>query len=330
MGPSQAPFSDEEEKSDDVDVQYLDILVQGDGRDFGAHCSNVRMSFAILNEGRAVARPGKHYTLGIMDTDEDHATLDHNLGDLFTEINHLEGRDFYDPRAKKTYRLRMFLSGDWKFLKIVTGLAAPNAKHHFCLWCKCLKEQSSDTDMTWDIVRSEQERQSVLSNSVPPMVVAPVDVHLPPIGPARWTFVNQLVQQCNLAVVLKPLAKDYHLDFPGDKKKGVLNQIVAMMKGWEAQGQQGDDAAKDNAHRRILVMCKHPKHPAGCLRNLQTTGRHVDTLRLREEESAAEHYIRPDHARRAALFSACVRRAVLASGRGRVSDRNGVSRTTAG
>jgi hypothetical protein len=35
----------------------------------------------------------------------------------------------------------------------------------------------------------------------------------------------------------------------------VVNQIVAMLKGWEAQGQQGDGAAKDNADRRILVMC---------------------------------------------------------------------------
>jgi hypothetical protein len=64
-----------------------------------------QMSFAILNEGRAVARPSKHYTLGIMDTDEDHATLCHNLGDLFTEINNLEGRNLYDERANKTYRL---------------------------------------------------------------------------------------------------------------------------------------------------------------------------------------------------------------------------------
>jgi hypothetical protein len=51
----------------------------------------------------------------------------------------------------------MFLSGDWKFLKIVTGMAAPNAKHHFCLWCKCLEEEISDTDMSWDIDRSEEE-----------------------------------------------------------------------------------------------------------------------------------------------------------------------------
>jgi hypothetical protein len=36
--------------------------------------------------------------------------------------------------------ISMFLSGDRKLLSIVTGLPAPNAKHHFCLWYKCPME----------------------------------------------------------------------------------------------------------------------------------------------------------------------------------------------
>jgi hypothetical protein len=49
MGPSQAPFvSEEEEKRDDAEVKYLDILIQGDGRNFGAHCSNVQSFLSSL------------------------------------------------------------------------------------------------------------------------------------------------------------------------------------------------------------------------------------------------------------------------------------------
>jgi hypothetical protein len=43
---------------------FLDILLQGDGRCMGSSTSNVQMAFAILNEGRDVARPRSHYTIG--------------------------------------------------------------------------------------------------------------------------------------------------------------------------------------------------------------------------------------------------------------------------
>jgi hypothetical protein len=51
MGPSQMPYSHEEEKDEygSEDVPFLDILIQGDGRNSG-DCSNVHMSFCILNE----------------------------------------------------------------------------------------------------------------------------------------------------------------------------------------------------------------------------------------------------------------------------------------
>jgi hypothetical protein len=70
---------------------FLDVLLQGDGRNMGSSTSNVQMAFAILNEGRDVARPRSHYTVGIMDMSEDYDSLEYNFGDLLREVNAMEG-----------------------------------------------------------------------------------------------------------------------------------------------------------------------------------------------------------------------------------------------
>ena len=255
VGPAQAPYYAEEEEKRDEELKYLDILVQGDGRNFGKQCSNVQMSFAILNEGRDVARPCKHHTLGIMDMSEDHGTLGYNFKALLDEINSLEGQSFTDPHGD-TYTFRMFLSGDWKFLQIVTGMAAPSSKKQFCIWCKCLKEDIADTSMCWCIDRSDQERQQLLG-AVEESEAQPEPITLPPSGDARWDRVNEIVGACNLVSVLRPFARDYELGTGKDNKPVVTNHVINMLKVFEVEGQRGDAAAVLAADERIRRMCQY-------------------------------------------------------------------------
>jgi hypothetical protein len=260
MGPSQQPYQ-QDEKAPDDGIEFLDLLLQGDGRNMGKRCSNVQMSFAILNEGREVARSIKHHTLGIMDSQEDHSTLALNFKSLLAEVNDLEGKLFTDPITGVTYRIRMFLSGDWKFLRIVTGMAAPN-QHHFCIWCKCTKDEIADLDMSWTIDRSEGERQAILGKQ--PLLVDPSPVEaiqLPPAGPLRWAFVKGVVDSCNLTHVLRTTAKDYRLGHAKDDKRTVSRHLVAMMQGWyEAAGRVEDDGISlQHADARIISFCTNLK-----------------------------------------------------------------------
>jgi hypothetical protein len=218
-----------------------------------------------------------------MDGDDDHATLYDNLKPKFDEIDELEGKLFTPPNSDTPYRIRLFLSGDWKFLRIVTGMAAPSAKNHVCVWCKCLKEKIADMSRTWDIDRSERERRSVIDNQGTPITPAVANIELPPVGPPRWPFVSKIVNDCNLAAVVKPMAKDYHLSFPGDKKAGIVNKTVAMMKCWEAEGERGDDAAKRRADLRIHTMCVNMAiQLAAYVRNRQPVSKATNYGYLRE------------------------------------------------
>jgi hypothetical protein len=53
MGPGQSAYVDDAEKMDEEDNHstptFLDILLQGDGRNMGSSTSTFQMAFAILN-----------------------------------------------------------------------------------------------------------------------------------------------------------------------------------------------------------------------------------------------------------------------------------------
>jgi hypothetical protein len=136
---------------------------------------NVQLSFSCLNEGRSVALPSKQYWLGIMAGDEDYDALKYNFQPLLDEIAAIDNTDFVDPKSGDVYQIRSFLSGDWKFLRIVMGLSAPN-QHDICLWCPCTKDSIADLTQTWKITRRATDREAALdglASEAPPLPIVP-------------------------------------------------------------------------------------------------------------------------------------------------------------
>jgi hypothetical protein len=99
-------------------VQGLDVLVQGNcDRPNNCH-STCHLSLRVLNDARSRERGDEHYTLCLLETDDDDEAFARQIHPLIDEINYLEGKLFNDLRAEKSYKLRLFISGDCKFLQI--------------------------------------------------------------------------------------------------------------------------------------------------------------------------------------------------------------------
>jgi len=160
QGPLPPVFNGDSMEQEEIEPepQYLDVCIQGDGRNMGMHVKNVQFAMCILNLGRKMLRPEHRHCLAIMDGSEDYDILKYNLKDLIQEINDLEGSRIKDPLTGSVYIIRMFLSGDWKFLRTILGISSPN-QMHFCLWCKCTKREIAIVDGVWTISRTLEEHK---------------------------------------------------------------------------------------------------------------------------------------------------------------------------
>jgi hypothetical protein len=222
------------------------------------------MAFAILNEGRDVARPRSHYTVGIMDMSEDYDSLQYNFRDLLCEVNAMEGTQFVDPLdAGKSYTIRMFLSGDWKFLRIITGMAAPN-QMYFCLWCPCTKEEIADLSRTWKITRTEDRRQHMLNQRRANAAAMDTEVvqEVPIDAKKRHAYIEELLNKTPLPI-LKKLSKAYMTGHKKDLKKTTVTGLLGRMTSWSRE----DVITACNGLREKLAL-----HDAAKLKNDATEG----------------------------------------------------------
>ena len=58
------------------------------------------------------------------------------------------------------YKIEYFLSGDWKFLAVITGLNAANAEYS-CIWCKCKSAERWNMEKEWSITKAENGARTV-------------------------------------------------------------------------------------------------------------------------------------------------------------------------
>jgi hypothetical protein len=144
---------DEEGRVND-DVHILGLNVQGDGANVSSQSSQVQLTFSILNEGREVLKPHRHYCFAIMDGGEDYDKMKHTMGGVLKDVDALEGTVHEIDGIK--YKIELYLSGDWKFLRTVLGVSGPN-RFYFCPWCLCNKQQIADPGKSWKICRSHAE-----------------------------------------------------------------------------------------------------------------------------------------------------------------------------
>ena len=257
VGPPQRPYTPPlpdgvEEKIDaPPEHRYLDLNFSGDGRNMTKGVKNVQLSFSCLNEGRSVALPSKQYCLGIMDGDEDYDALKYNFKPLLDEIARIDGTDFKDPKSGVIYRIRSFLSGDWKFLRIVMGLAAPN-QHDFCMWCSCTKDSIADVTQTWKITRNAEARNVALdglASEAPelPVVARNLDeFKLPPRSePDKRKERMRLIITGAHSNILREIRASYNLGTSsGDNKEWNITNISNFLTGPE----------KDMPDKRVLYV----------------------------------------------------------------------------
>jgi hypothetical protein len=135
-----------------------------------------------------------------------------NLTETLTEINSLEGKLI--KLGGTVYKIELYLSGssllprrviangditgDWKFLRTVLGLSAPNMDF-FCLWCKCQKASIAynKADTKWDICRTHEESSLLRGAYIHPVFTfthhstlsGSAAARLDNLGPAlQWTL----------------------------------------------------------------------------------------------------------------------------------------------
>jgi hypothetical protein len=141
----------EEEARVNDDRRKLGLLIQGDGANISSETSQVQLTFSILNEGRDVLKPDRHFCFAIMDEGEDYDALKGNLALPIRDLNALQGKHYTIDGVE--YEIELFISGDWKFLRTILGVSGPN-RHFFCVWCTCNKTEIADGSRTWPISRT--------------------------------------------------------------------------------------------------------------------------------------------------------------------------------
>ena len=96
-----------------------------------------------------------NYVLAILKTTENYDNLKESLADLTEEMSKLN-------KVKvrgKSYNIKQFLGGDWKFPTCVCGLGGAN-QEYACIWCKCPHNQRH-IKRVWSLSNSFQGATSL-------------------------------------------------------------------------------------------------------------------------------------------------------------------------
>jgi len=125
-------------KLDDNDT--LKIKFSGDGTNIGKKLKVFTFTFTCINDVANCKIANGNYTLGMFEIQqENYKELSICLKEIFDEIETIDEIEV----NHKSYRLKKFLGGDWKFMACVLGLNAANSKYP-CLWCTCASKEFHD------------------------------------------------------------------------------------------------------------------------------------------------------------------------------------------
>ena len=120
------------QRKGDLEGDTIGVKISGDGTNIGKKLKLVNVTCTILNEKEAAMSEKGNYVLAILKTSENYDNLKESLSDLTQEMSKLNKVTV----EGKTYNIKYFLGGDWKFLACVFGLGAAN-QDYACIWCKC-------------------------------------------------------------------------------------------------------------------------------------------------------------------------------------------------
>ncbi len=132
-----------------ADNDLLKIRLSGDGTKLSKTVNFLNFSMGLLKPtGPVPAASGEegNRTLAVVQTTESYQNIKTALSEQIDAINQLQSNRNsdnivnYTTRAGKPVRLQLSLSGDMKFLLIVLGMKAANAKYA-CMYCLIPKHQ---------------------------------------------------------------------------------------------------------------------------------------------------------------------------------------------
>ena len=134
----------------------LSVKLSGDGTNVARNLHVVNFTFTLLEEVELRSLPSGNHTLAIIKVHEKYELLSSALSDICKEIENLSVIE-YDGHS---IEIEYYLTGDWKFLALVTGLDAANAEHA-CIWCKCPKADRHKVSLEWSITDTTKGARTI-------------------------------------------------------------------------------------------------------------------------------------------------------------------------
>ena len=138
--------------SDDV----IQVKLTGDGTNIGRSVHVVNIAFTLLNDQSSVSSPHGNHSLAIFKIAEDYNSLKLALDDILKEASELKTVQFNG----NTHTIEYFLGGDMKFLALVCGIEAANARYS-CVWCKCPSSERWDMTKAWSAFDSSKGARTI-------------------------------------------------------------------------------------------------------------------------------------------------------------------------
>ena len=132
------------------------VKLSGDGTNVARSMHIINFTFTVLEEMNHRNSPAGNHTLAILKTSEKYECLAAGLADICREIESCSIIEFNG----KLVEIEYYLTGDWKFLALVTGIDAANSRYS-CLWCKCPKEDRHRMDMEWSLIDTDKGARTV-------------------------------------------------------------------------------------------------------------------------------------------------------------------------
>ncbi|RIB23744.1 hypothetical protein C2G38_2242489 [Gigaspora rosea] len=105
--------------------------------------------------------------------------------DVLAKIGRIFEHELFDLKKNSFFAsngvcwpVELYFCGDWKFMYIIMGLNAPNAKY-FCLYCNCDAESRWDMDQVWtNTGNSKSARKPSLFPAIDQEYYVPDELHL--------------------------------------------------------------------------------------------------------------------------------------------------------
>ena len=131
------------------------IKLAGDGTRVGRGLNLINFTFTFVDKEAAKSVAGNH-TLAILKCEEKYFDLAAGLSSIAEEVKTLS----HIAVNGEEYKIEYFLSGDWKFLAVITGLNAANADYS-CIWCKCKSAERWNMEKEWSITEIENGARTI-------------------------------------------------------------------------------------------------------------------------------------------------------------------------